>query len=83
MELAVFKNEYYDEKNNCMELYFTWPRRAKTLRVVTSSKESWYDMSELQQQFLTKTASIGCIHADNYLTITQKEVMLKEIDDDT
>lgn len=81
-ELAVFKDEYYDKNNECMEFYFTCPRVNKTLRVVQYSADSWEDLSEVYQNFLTENATIACIYADKKLSAVQREELIKGLNNE-
>ena len=81
-ELAVFKHEYYDETNQCMEFYFTCPRVNKTLRVAQYSVDSWEDLSEVHQNFLAENATIACIYADKKLSAVQREELIKGLNNE-
>jgi len=79
MELAVFKDEYYDESNQCTEFYFTCPRVNKTMRLVQYSIHKWEELPKEIQIFLTENATVACIYADKSLSAQQREAMIKEL----
>ena len=81
MEVAVFKDQYYDEINKCTEFYFTCPTVGKTLRVGQYSTHKWEELPKTLQLFLTENATIGCIYADKSLSALEREEKCSKVDE--